>query len=113
MVEDPKAKLLDMRETLLMTAVTTDAQAAVVELDQSKVGRLSRMDAMQAQAMAQESVARREAKLKDIAAALRRLETGDFGWCDACGEAIAAARLAIDPTVKHCIGCASRLEDNP
>jgi DnaK suppressor protein len=99
-----------MRAALLNAAATTDEQAAVVELDQSKVGRLSRMDAMQAQAMAQESVARRDAKLKGIAAALQRLADGDFGWCDECGEAIADARLEIDPTVTLCIGCASALE---
>lgn len=110
MLADPAAKLLAMREALRNAAATTDAQAAVVELDQSKVGRLSRMDAMQAQAMAQESVARREAKLKEISAALQRVADGDFGWCEQCGEAIADARLEIDPTVTLCIECASALE---
>ena len=109
-MDDPRSHLLAMREELLNTAATTDAQAAVVELDQSKVGRLSRMDAMQAQAMAVESVARREQKLLDIAAALQRLEDEEFGLCQQCGEEIAAARMQVDPTARHCISCASELE---
>ncbi|MED5340328.1 MAG: hypothetical protein VYD60_02370 [Pseudomonadota bacterium] len=47
---DYRTQLHHMRDELLARAATTDAQAAVVELDQSKVGRLSRMDAMQSQA---------------------------------------------------------------
>jgi len=47
-----KQKLLQMREQLQMTAATRDGSAQVVELDQSKVGRLSRMDAMQDQDIA-------------------------------------------------------------
>ena len=59
-------KLLALRDELQRIAATGDASAAVVELDQSKVGRLSRMDAMQAQAMAQASVQRRAAQLREI-----------------------------------------------
>jgi DnaK suppressor protein len=79
-----------------------------VELDQSKVGRLSRMDAMQDQAMAQESERRRSGELQRIEAALQRLEGGDFGYCVSCDEAIAPARLELDPAVATCIDCAAR-----
>ena len=47
---DYRTQLHHMRDELLARAATTDAQAAVVALDQSKVGRLSRMDAMRSQA---------------------------------------------------------------
>ncbi|MDA1098508.1 MAG: TraR/DksA C4-type zinc finger protein [Proteobacteria bacterium] len=79
-----------------------------VELDQSKVGRLSRMDAMQDQAMAQESERRRVGELQRIEAALRRLEGGGYGYCVSCDEAIAPARLELDPAVATCINCAGR-----
>jgi len=79
-----------------------------VELDQSKVGRLSRMDAMQDQAMAQESERRRLGELQRIEAALQRLTGGGFGYCVSCDEAIAPARLKLDPAVATCINCASR-----
>jgi DnaK suppressor protein len=79
-----------------------------VELDQSKVGRLSRMDAMQDQAMAQESERRRMGELQRIEAALERLTGGDYGYCVSCEEAIAPARLELDPAVATCIECAGR-----
>jgi DnaK suppressor protein len=79
-----------------------------VELDQSKVGRLSRMDAMQDQAMAQESERRRVGELQRIEAALQRLKGSDFGYCVSCDEAIAPARLELDPAVATCIKCAGR-----
>ena len=79
-----------------------------VELDQQKVGRLSRMDAMQDQAMAQEAERRRAAELQRIDAALGRLKSGDYGYCVNCDEDIAPARLKLDPAVATCINCASR-----
>ncbi|MBO6527651.1 TraR/DksA family transcriptional regulator [Erythrobacter sp.] len=78
-----------------------------VELQQDSVGRLSRMDAMQQQAMAQATERRRKAERKRIAAALARLDQGEWGWCTACGEQIAERRLAHDPSVATCLKCAS------
>ncbi|SFC21236.1 transcriptional regulator, TraR/DksA family [Marinospirillum celere] len=83
-----------------------DDQAATVTLDQSRVGRLSRMDALQGQQMALEARRRRERQLKAALVALRKIESGDFGECDACGEPINPKRLAFDPTVTLCIDCA-------
>jgi len=79
-----------------------------VELDQSSVGRLSRMDAMQVQAMAQAAERRRHDEAERVQAALRRIEEGEFGWCLRCGEEIAPRRLAADPTATLCIACAGR-----
>ena len=78
-----------------------------VELDQQSVGRLARMDALQNQAMAQAGGRRRDLMAKRIAAALQRLDEGSYGDCLDCGEEIADARLAQDPTVPLCISCAS------
>ena len=80
---------------------------AVVTLDQQSVGRLSRMDALQAQAMAKATQGRRDAQRRALIAALERLEQGEFGYCDACGDEIGAARLQLDPTAMRCISCAS------
>lgn len=79
---------------------------ATVTLDQTSVGRLSRMDAMQGQAMAQAADQRRRLRLQRIAATLKRLDEGEFGACVTCGEDIAEARLEIDLTTPTCIGCA-------
>jgi len=82
-----------------------------VELDQTCVGRVSRMDALQGQAMALESQRRRELELRYIAAALQRMDQGDFGCCLECGEAIRYERLEYNPAVPLCITCASAAEN--
>jgi len=103
-------KLLELRAELQAIAELGDESAAVVELDQTKVGRLSRMDAMQAQAMAKASSARREQMLRRIEAALKRIADDDYGYCKECDEPINPKRLEFDPTVVLCIDCASKLE---
>ncbi|WP_119302477.1 TraR/DksA family transcriptional regulator [Dongia deserti] len=87
------------------SAISAEGRS-VVELDQASVGRLSRMDAMQVQAMALANEQRRQAELQRIAAALDRIERGTFGDCIACGEEIETRRLEIDPTIQRCIACA-------
>ena len=82
-----------------------DAQQTVT-LDQQSVGRLSRMDAMQQQAMAKATQARRENSKLRIEAALHRIEMEEFGYCQDCGEDISPKRLELDPTVPNCIICA-------
>ena len=86
------------------------AATATVVLDQSSVGRLSRMDALQGQAMAQASQRRRVDQLRRIAAALARIDSGDYGYCLDCDEEIAPGRLAGDPAVTLCIECAGKRE---
>lgn len=80
---------------------------SVVELDQQSIGRLSRMDALQNQAMALAQQNRRNAQTRRLQAALERIETQEFGWCDECGDAIAPKRLELDPAATRCINCAS------
>jgi DnaK suppressor protein len=106
-------KLLKRRDELQRLADTGDEAAAVVELDQSKVGRLSRMDAMQAQAMAQATADRRALELRRIQAALERIDADEYGRCQICDEEIPLQRLEIDPTTLYCIRCASEQESAP
>jgi DnaK suppressor protein len=91
----------------LLTVSESSAEArGVVTLDQQSVGRLSRMDAMQGQAMAQEAERRRQTRVAALKAALARIESGAFGECAECGEPIPEKRLEIDPTVVVCVACA-------
>ncbi len=102
-----KQTLEMQRATLQRESVATAENRQPVALDQQSVGRLSRMDALQMQAMAQAQERRRRLNLQKIEAALKRLEAGDYGYCVACGEEIAAKRLAVDGTVARCIDCAN------
>lgn len=76
-----------------------------VELDQSSVGRLSRMDAMQQQAMALAIAGRRDVERRRLKAALARLDIDEFGMCLRCGEEIDRERLAFDPAIAQCGDC--------
>jgi DnaK suppressor protein len=95
-------------------AEVTEAAAAhqddrrPVQLDQTRIGRLSRMDALQDQAMAIELERRREVELARIDAALERLAEGEYGYCVTCGGAIEPQRLELDPAIPLCLGCARR-----
>lgn len=80
---------------------------SVVQLDQQSVGRLSRMDALQNQAMAKAQQARRDTEKARLSAALERMEAGDYGYCDGCGEEIPRRRLELDPAATLCVSCAS------
>ncbi|MDP6377491.1 MAG: TraR/DksA C4-type zinc finger protein [Pseudomonadales bacterium] len=96
-----------MKAELEQMAAVGETAAEVVKLDQTRVGRLSRMDAIQAQAMAQATTARRLSQLRNIAQALQRIDKGQYGYCETCGEEIDPRRLEIDPTTQCCITCAS------
>lgn len=87
------------------SAMSAEARSTV-ELDQVAVGRLSRMDAMQQQAMAEASERARQRELVRIDMAERRIASGDYGYCEECGEEIPDGRLAIDPMATHCVNCA-------
>ena len=105
-----REKLLHIRAELMAVAATAAASSQVVELDQAKVGRLSRMDALQAQAMSKASGLRREQTLQLVAQALARLDSGDYGDCRGCDEPIDRKRLQSDPTAFLCIDCATKNE---
>lgn len=80
--------------------------SAPVELDQQSVGRVSRIDAMQMQAMSQPVRRRRAGRRVALQQALKRIDEGEFGFCVECGNQIAPARLDVDPTFAACVRCA-------
>ncbi len=107
MNEDDALKALKARlEELDSLDAMSAGGRAPVTLQQDSVGRLSRMDAMQQQAMAQAVERRRAVERTRIAAAIARLDEGEWGWCVTCGEEIAEGRLRNDPGVATCVACA-------
>ena len=105
-----KKLLLEQQISLENVVATGEAAAETVELDQTRMGRLSRMDAMQQQEMSKASNQRRQVKLQQISAALKRIENNDYGYCKECEEDINPKRLEHSPTARLCIGCAEELE---
>lgn len=107
-VEQFRPTLEQMLEELLSLRESSAQSREAVQLDQQSVGRLSRMDAMQAQQMALAADRQRKMQISRIRRALRQMDDGEFGYCVECGDEISNGRLGADPTAHLCVSCASR-----
>lgn len=101
-----------LREDLLRSlarldrSMKTSSEAArPVELDQSCIGRLSRIEALQNQGIAQNLQEREQAQRTQLIQALQRLDEGEFGRCVHCDRAIPFERLLVFPETCSCSGC--------
>ncbi len=102
-----RKRLLALRKETQEVSERSAQSRQAVKLDQQSTGRLTRMDAMQQQAMAQAQERNRVATLVRIDQALKLINDGEYGYCQTCGEKIAEKRLEIDPTATHCVACIS------
>lgn len=85
--------------------VTSEAMRPV-ELDQSAVGRLSRIDSLQNQGLTRNLQEREQVKLALVVAALKSIEEATYGVCGECGVAIPFERLMVFPEAPVCAACA-------
>jgi DnaK suppressor protein len=105
------AGTLQVLEQDLMSFIEDVAGATeTVELDQGQQGRLSRIDAMQAQKMAEAQRDRAIARLQRVRNILETTEEDDFGCCGDCGETIPLKRLLARPDSVLCVECAGARE---
>ncbi len=105
-------KTLEARKTEILAARDSQKEnVAPKELDQSRVGRLSRMDALQQQAMSKASEQLVLQELGRITTALSRIDSGDYGYCILCDDEIAEKRLRFDASLLTCITCAQEAEN--
>ena len=109
-VEALRSALLDMRNNLTEQLAISKSAAAVVNLDQSMVGRVSRMDAMQQQGMAVSTRDKATRRLRRIELALNAMAKDAYGLCSQCDEAISFPRLQAQPEARLCIDCQSRAD---
>jgi DnaK suppressor protein len=105
-----KTSLLQRRDKLLEAVQSGADGSETVELDQTRQGRLSRMDALQGQAMSIAAKNRRNQEMANIERALQRIDEGSYGVCQRCDNEIPVRRLEFDMTVLYCIDCAEQLE---
>lgn len=49
-------------------------------------------------------------ELRSVNAALRRIESGEYGICADCANEIPASRLDINPSAERCVDCQTRFE---
>ena len=102
--EELESELVRLRRSMKVSEETKGP----VELDQTSVGRLSRMDAIQSQAMQKGLHERELGRLGALESAVKRLAEGTFGLCDGCGAAIPYGRLLVMPEARYCTACGGR-----
>jgi DnaK suppressor protein len=107
-LEELEAELNRQLKKLQRSMRTTSRAMKPVELDQSSVGRLSRIDNLQTQGLTAGLQAREQAKLGQITEAMRRLEEGTYGVCVVCRSPIPCERLLVFPEAPNCVSCTGR-----
>ncbi len=100
-----KSLLLKMQEDLEEQLTISESSAQVVTLDQTSVGRVSRMDAMQQQSMAVSTREKSSKRLVNVKLALQSISRGEYGFCKNCYELISTPRLMAQPEAKFCLNC--------
>lgn len=105
-----EALLKELAQEIEKSLEINAKSCATVELDQSRLGRLTRMDAMQQQKIAEASRENLKLRLKQIEAALKNIQHNDYGWCKICGEAIGYKRLKVRPESLICVDCKQHSE---
>ena len=104
-----RVALVALRETLQEQLHGADERSGTVHLDQTAVGRISRIDAIQQQQMALAEKRRGALQAKQVDRALKAMDEGSYGECARCGELIARRRLAVRPEAPFCMTCANAL----
>jgi len=103
--ETLRTQLVTLVAELESALSASAASAAPVVLDQSSVGRLSRMDAMQQQAMAKATRQKAQLRLTQCKAALSAFDRDEYGLCRKCEEPIGYPRLCAKPEAPFCLEC--------
>jgi DnaK suppressor protein len=109
-LEDFKSRLLAAKESAKAVLEQGAADQKPIEAVGQTMGRLSRMDAIQVQAMAQMSRHQIEIRLKQIDASLAQWEAGNYGVCRNCKSPIGIPRLEVLPEAPFCMACQEGFE---
>ena len=104
-LEELQQDLLQLQGELQSAAAASAESTKPVELDQARVGRLSRMDAMQVQQMAKASERAQALRLQQVTRALRKMADDEYGYCAQCEEPIGYRRLKARPESPFCLVC--------
>ena len=113
--EEQRLALQEKIESLLqehLDFIASEQESQVVELDQARMGRLARIDAIQNQQAAKKQVQRIKKEIKALQKALSQLRRfpEDFGYCVDCEELIPFERLLMIPFETRCVPCAVECE---
>ena len=109
-----KQQIKDLLQTTLVELKTQIAlggeSSKTVELDQTMMGRVSRIDAIQQQKIAQAGFERDKLHFLQINRALQNIDSEEFGYCMECDEDICFSRLMVKPESTFCVSCQQNKE---
>ena len=108
-IDGLRRSLQELEQELRRQLETAEDAARPVDLDEP-IGRVSRIDAIQQQSMAQANRGQARVRLQQVRAALERIADGDYGDCAQCGEPVGLARLQVRPETPFCVSCQSLRE---
>ena len=103
-LDELQADLQELQAELQQLLDSSRQSSETVDLEQP-IGRLSRMDALQQQAMAKANRAGVAQRLKQVEIALQTIGQGRYGECRRCEEPIGYARLKARPESPLCLVC--------
>ncbi len=108
-VGELRGHLQELQHALQGALGAAAERARAVDIDEP-IGRVSRMDAIGQQTLAQASRRSLEQRLRLIAGALARVRAGEYGVCAGCEEPIGYRRLLARPETRYCLACQSARE---
>lgn len=104
-LQELRTLLQRLQQELQEQMQLSKSATAAVTLDQTLVGRVSRMDALQQQSVALSTKEKAQTRLRRVNIALAAMESGDYGYCARCDAGIGFGRLSAQPEARLCIAC--------
>jgi DnaK suppressor protein len=101
---------LEARARDIQTTIERSSDQTTAVKPDSAIGRLTRVDAVQAGYVSDALRREMRAELARIEQALRSIVEGTFGICRLCGDVLSDGRLEAKPDANLCIQCASKRE---
>ena len=107
--ETYRQRLLGMQQQIVRRIFELEEEMGTITASR-EVERTDRVQAAVPEEVMQKLDEQSRREVEDIQAALARLEAGTYTRCEACGEAISAARLDVLPMARRCIYCQKQVE---
>ena len=93
----------------LQKAVESMTEAVKPIEPDTAIGRLSRMEAIQAKSISESNIRSKKMRIQRLREALVRIDRGTFGMCAVCEEDIPEKRLKIAPESTVCMDCLNEI----
>jgi RNA polymerase-binding transcription factor DksA len=103
-VEDVRCSHLSRAQLDQLRHLLTDQRAALTERLSSEEGQVADVE----RSLAEAATARTVEALEEVGAALARIDSGAYGSCTSCGDAIPFERLEAVPATARCVRCQAR-----